>query len=290
MATVTDAAIAATDRVSDVLARDESLVEVFVRCSPHFDKLRNRVMRRTMARLVTVEQAARIAAVPAATLVRDLNTALGIVTDAPAPAPEADGPAGAAAGSAGELSHPPDAPVIEVDVREELRAGREPFSRIMAAVSALEPHEVLHVRAIFEPVPLFTVLSKRGLTHESRAHAPDDWSVWFWRRDGELVERALPADAETISADADTVVLDVRGLEPPEPMVRTLAALDALPEGRTLLQVNVRVPLFLLPILKERGYDYEIDESRPDRVLMRIWSSPSSHGDSAGGELQRADS
>ena len=37
--------ILATDRVSDVLARDESLVDVFVRLAPHFAKLRNRMMR-----------------------------------------------------------------------------------------------------------------------------------------------------------------------------------------------------------------------------------------------------
>lgn len=285
MATVTESAIKATDRVSDVLARDETLVEVFVRCSAHFVKLRNRTMRRTMARLVTVEQAARIAQVPPATLLHQLNAAIGIADNATVPEPLAL-PGAAPREAGGALLHPPDAPVIEVDVREALRAGREPFSRIMAAVSTLEPHEVLHVRAIFEPVPLFTVLGKRGFAHESRAHAPDDWSVWFWRWDGEPVAANAPVEEAAMPPDAGTVVLDVRGLEPPEPMVRTLSALDALPEGHTLLHVNVRVPRFLLPILEERGYDYEIDESRPDRVFMRIWRSPSAGG--VAGDRQRA--
>ena len=113
----------------------------------------------------------------------------------------------------------------------------------------------------------------------------DDWSVWFWRWDGEPVETSSPAEAEMIPTDAGTVVLDVRGLEPPEPMVRTLTALAGLPEGHSLLHVNVRVPRFLLPVLEERGFDYEIDESRPDRVFMRIWNSPSSfHAGDAGGQ------
>lgn len=77
--------------------------------------------------------------------------------------------------------HPPHTPVVELDVREELRAGGEPFSRIMAAVSALRADEVLHLRAIFEPVPLFAVLQGHGFTHQAVAHAPDDWSIWFWR-------------------------------------------------------------------------------------------------------------
>jgi len=53
-------------------------------------------------------------------------------------------------------------------------------------------------------------------------------------------------------------------------MVRTLAALAKLPAGHQLVQINVRVPQFLLPVLAERGYAFEVDESRADRVLVRI--------------------
>jgi uncharacterized protein DUF2249 len=82
------------------------------------------------------------------------------------------------------LTHPAGANVVEVDVREDLRSGREPFSRIIAAVASLQPAEVLLVRAIFEPVPLFAALGERGFAHESVAHDVDDWSVWFWRTAG----------------------------------------------------------------------------------------------------------
>jgi hypothetical protein len=54
-------------------------------------------------------------------------------------------------------------------------------------------------------------------------------------------------------------------------MLRTLAALETLPPGHELLQINVRVPQFLLPILAERGFACEVDESSGDRVLVRIW-------------------
>ena len=262
------------DRVSDVIARDESLVEVFVRHSSHFTKLRNRSMRRIMGRLVTIDEAARIASIPAALLVRDLNDALGIA-DPPTEVAELSA-VPVARGSSGALMHPPKAPIVEVDVREDLRAGREPFSKIMSAVGALGENEVLHLRAIFEPAPLFTVLAKRGLVHESQAHAPDDWSVWFWKP---IVEQAQGAQAtdEPAAVDpvplSDSVVveLDVRGLLPPEPMLRTLAALETLPPGHELVQINVRVPQFLLPILAERGFACEVDESSGDRVLVRIW-------------------
>ena len=272
------APVAPTDRVSDVLARDESLVDVFVRRSPHFAKLRNRAMRRVMGRVVTIEQAARIAGIPAGMLVRDLNDALGIADPATEAAEPCAAPVARASGDAA-LVHPPNAPVVEVDIREDLRAGREPFSKIMAAVGALGESEVLRLRAIFEPAPLFTVLAKRGLVHEAHAHAPDDWSVWFWRPivesapeaqatdEPSAVDPADPADP----ADPNAVWLDVRGLEPPEPMLRTLAALETLPPGHELVQLNVRVPQFLLPMLAERGYACDIDESHADHVLVRIW-------------------
>jgi uncharacterized protein (DUF2249 family) len=262
--------VTASDRVSDVLARDESLVEVFVRHAPHFGKLRNRAMRKVMARLVTVEQAARTANVPADGLVNELNAALGLaVHGAPAPSEPVQ------ADVETSLVHPASATVIDLDVRDDLRSGREPFSRIMSTVSSLGAHDVLHLRAIFEPAPLFAVLGKRGFAHESRQHAADDWSVWFWRPavldpvaedPGErpAVDDDIPAD------DATTTYLDVRDLDPPEPMMRTLAALETLPVGRTLVQINARVPQFLFPVLAERGFAWETDESRSDRVLVRI--------------------
>jgi uncharacterized protein (DUF2249 family) len=268
--------IGPADRVSDVLARDESLVDVFVRHSPHFEKLRNRGLRRVMAALVTVEQAARVAGVGVDVLLRDLNGALA--GDAAA---EAHGTEGRSTDGVSTVpaaaKRPAELPEIELDLREDMRAGREPFSRIMAAVHALGDHRALRLRTIFEPVPLFAVLARRGFVYESRQHAPDDWSVWFWRgasrpesavHDGSATAR--PGDAND-AGDERTHTLDVRGLQPPEPMMRTLAALETLPEGHELVQINVRVPQLLLPMLAERGFACAVDESRPDRVLVRIW-------------------
>jgi uncharacterized protein (DUF2249 family) len=270
--------IAPSDRVHDVLARDEALVHVFVRHSPHFEKLRNRSMRRIMARLVTVEQAARIADVPLAALLRDLNDALGLQCGPDEP--EGD------VGEKNQHAHPQQAPIVELDVRADLRSGREPFSRIMSAVATMGDSDVLLLRTIFEPVPLFAVLQKRGFDHEARATAADDWSVWFWRPSS-AAAMALPndvggadaADRAAASAiephDARSLILDVRDLEPPEPLTRTLVALETLPHGHTLVQVNVRVPQFLLPLLAERGFDWDVDESQTGRVLVRIWRRPS---------------
>jgi TusA-related sulfurtransferase len=123
---------------------------------------------------------------------------------------------------------------------------------------------VLRVRAIFEPVPLYHVLGKQGFTHWTERLADDDWRIWFLRAGAQAEAAAVPIDAAAPASDM--VVLDVRGLEPPEPMVRTLEALEQLPRGKALLQINARVPQMLLPLLAERGFAYKLVSETPNEV------------------------
>jgi uncharacterized protein (DUF2249 family) len=162
--------------------------------------------------------------------------------------------------------------VIDLDVRDDLRSGREPFSRIMAARQALAEGHVLRLRTIFEPVPLYQVMRKQGFARWTEQLAADDWRVWFYRDEaiGPAQPSTVRATPDTDQADENTTVLDVRGMEPPEPMVRTLAALERLPDGATLVQVNVRVPQFLLPRLDELGYEYEVREQNDELVRVFI--------------------
>jgi uncharacterized protein (DUF2249 family) len=275
--------IRATDRVADVLASDPALIEVFIAVSPAFARLRNAAMRRVMARLVTVEQAARIGGVDSADLISKLNRA-GTTATAQEEMTMQDATnttAASAASRPAELSDLDARNVKELNVRQDLWGGREPFSRIMAARAELGQDQVLKLRAIFEPVPLYGVFAKQGFTSWTEQLAPDDWAVWFYRPAAPLSgatdpgsqsdDRSADSGAESENADPGVVELDVRGLEPPEPMVRTLAALESLPRGHTLVQINVKEPRFLLPQLTERGFVYEVRAQGPDltRVFIR---------------------
>ena len=252
------------DRVAAVLARDERLLEVFVAASPAFEKLRNTAMRKTMARLVTVEQAARIAGVDAGDLVARLNAALSGAQ--PSETPLAAAPALPPIPAA--LTSLPPVRLVDCDVRDELRAGIEPFRRILDAARALPAGSALRVRAIFEPAPLYAVLARQGLAHATERLAADDWRVWFYR-DASATSTGI-APIATAAHDDNVIVLDVRGLEPPEPMERTLEVLAEMPRGKTLVQINVRIPQYLLPRLIERGFAYDIREQGPDLVRLFI--------------------
>jgi uncharacterized protein (DUF2249 family) len=70
---------------------------------------------------------------------------------------------------------------VTVDVREDIRRGREPFSKIMSAAAALVDGQDLVLIAPFEPLPLFGVLAKQGFQHRSREVAEGQWEVLFSR-------------------------------------------------------------------------------------------------------------
>lgn len=89
------------------------------------------------------------------------------------------------AGAPEALEHVDRERVEDLDVREQLRRGGEPFERIMAAAAGLPPGSVLRVRALFEPEPLYAVMASRGFEHWTEVLGKEDWRVWFWR-DGEI--------------------------------------------------------------------------------------------------------
>lgn len=60
----------------------------------------------------------------------------------------------------------------------------------------------------------------------------------------------------TESAPPDRIV-DARAMMPPEPLERTLEALDELPKGGTLLLIIPRQPAPLYDVLVNNGYRYE---------------------------------
>jgi len=87
-------------------------------------------------------------------------------------------------------------------------------------------------------------------------------------------------ESRTWRAD-DAVHIDVRGLEPPEPMVAILRAIDS-GEADTVLVAHLdREPIFLYPELDDRGWSHELMPSScgnadcEDGVMLRMehWGS-----------------
>lgn len=65
--------------------------------------------------------------------------------------------------------------------------------------------------------------------------------------------------------------LDVRGLEPPEPMQRALDALDSLQPGEQLRMLLHREPFPLYTKLREHGFTHRTTQLADDCYEILIW-------------------
>jgi tRNA 2-thiouridine synthesizing protein A len=67
------------------------------------------------------------------------------------------------------------------------------------------------------------------------------------------------------------MILDNRGLEPPQPMMRTLAALENMMENETLTIINDRRPMFLYEQLEELGYKNRTEQQEDGSYKIEIF-------------------
>lgn len=66
-------------------------------------------------------------------------------------------------------------------------------------------------------------------------------------------------------------MLDVRGLEQPEPLLRAVAALSDLAAGEYLHLLSNRDPVLLYPLLTQQGFVYEKPAEWAENVEILIW-------------------
>jgi uncharacterized protein (DUF2249 family) len=178
---------------------------------------------------------------------------------------------------------------ITLDVREDIKRGREPFSKIMQAVAGLNATEDLLLIAPFEPTPLFGVLGQQGFSHTSKVMESGDCEVLFTRRPQESatagrVSVGSPATSSrklAACAGTPTVVVDARGLEPPEPLVKILEAVAALPQGAQLRAHTDRRPMHLYAELEERGFSGETEEQEDGSFVTNVRRLPSAKASGA---------
>lgn len=166
-----------------------------------------------------------------------------------------------------------------LDVRADLKAGREPLPMIMQAVKGLSPGQPLLLRATFEPIPLYRVLGMKGYGHEAKRLEGGDWEILFspgekrglfGRKTKAGPDGAPSAMAPAKAWPAPVHSLDNRGLTPPEPMIRILSTLEEMGPGEVLEAFNDREPQFLYPELEARGHAIRVEKQEQGaRLLIR---------------------
>ena len=130
--------------VADLLAAWPELEDELIAAAPPFAKLRNPVLRRTIARVTTLRQAARVGGVALPDLITRLRTAAG-----QAPIAVAD--------EARASTRPAWLDAVTVvdryDARADIEAGRHPVGPVLARVKSLGAGEAYELVTGFEPTP-----------------------------------------------------------------------------------------------------------------------------------------
>lgn len=182
---------------------------------------------------------------------------------------------------------------VELDVRAQLRNKLEPFELIMDTVKKLGKEDVFVLHATFKPTPLLGVMKLKGYVNKVEKLEADHWVTTFVHKSRKHLLEAAPAagsddDQEPQQEDSEhgcggdtaveednegevTYTLDNRGLEPPQPMIRTLAQLEKMQASDMLVLLNDRVPVFLIEELKQLGCAYEVTELADGtaRIIIR---------------------
>jgi uncharacterized protein (DUF2249 family) len=160
-----------------------------------------------------------------------------------------------------------------IDVRTIPPRDRHP--RIFAALAALAPGEALAIVNDHDPKPLRYQLEAEqpgAFAWSYVEQGPERWQVTIARTSA-VEQPAAPVPVATAPASARRAgpQLDNRGLEPPEPMVRILGALETLGPGVELAALLDREPLLLFPQLAARGFDHALEAQTDGTYLLRVW-------------------
>lgn len=260
-------------KIAALLKQHPEALETIVSINPTFEKLRNPFLRKLMAGRVSIGMAAKIAGCIEEDFYGALKP-LGFIA-------ETDG-----SETGGETNQLPlflqsikPGQVVELDVRPTLEAGKDPLKQILAKVKALAPAEVLKITNTFEPTPLILMLKKKGFQSWADPDKPGQVETWFFREKGVEAgpETPLPPagneDWEQVKErfTGRLPEIDVRELEMPQPMMRILESLNSLPDDKALFVIHKRMPVFLLPELAERGFDYRSRQISDNEVHLLIF-------------------
>ena len=160
-----------------------------------------------------------------------------------------------------------------LDVRPLLASGQDPFAQVMSLSARVTPGGFLVVDAPFDPAPLRRVLAGKGFTSLGRQVGPNHWRI-CWRREEaqnavSMTEEPMPRHGPEPWSAADGTHLDVRGLQPPEPLTRVLELIDQ-GEIDSLVLHHDRDPVFLYPMLGERGWSCLSVEHLQGEVRIKL--------------------
>ena len=144
-------------KVSDLLDAYPHLEDTLLELSPAFSKLRNPILRRTVAKVTTLQQAAKVAGISPILLLETLRQAAGLPIDNSNESIDIE-------------NEQKDKPewfdetniTIRFDARPIIESGENPMQEIIRLSKELQNNQIMELTAPFKPVPIMDLLKSKG--------------------------------------------------------------------------------------------------------------------------------
>jgi len=160
-------------KVLQLIEAYPQLEEVLVKYAPAFKKLKNPALRKTVARIATLQQAAAIGNVKVEDLINHLRNEVGqnLFT-----------------GDTSKIyvTHKPnwfaeELIETEIDVKEMLAAGDQPVNQVIADLNSMSKGKIYKLVAPFLPAPLIDKASSLKLKHWIQKIDDEIFNIYFYK-------------------------------------------------------------------------------------------------------------
>jgi hypothetical protein len=162
-------------KIYDLLEAFPELEDTLIAAAPEFKKLKNPVLRKTIARITNIGQAATVGGLNVEELVNRLREQAG-------------------QGSISQLDETgskyvtvcpgwfkKEAVVYTVDIGEMLNRGEQPVHEVLSAIKKLNENEILEIIAPFVPAPLLDKTLSLGHKHWLDKKSEHEYRIFFMK-------------------------------------------------------------------------------------------------------------
>lgn len=168
---MTNLIITPKTKVLELIEVYPELEDVLIEYAPAFKKLKNPVLRKTVAKIATLQQAAAIGNVKTEDLINRLRKEVGQE---------------AFANEAG-IKYNYEKPdwfseekiTLHLNASEMLAAGEHPVNQVLADINKLQPGEIYELKAPFLPAPLIDKATSLGAKYWIEKQKEDEYLIFF---------------------------------------------------------------------------------------------------------------
>jgi len=164
-------------KVGELLKAYPELEEVLVSIAPVFRKLRNPVLLRTVARVTSLAQAARVGGVSVTELVQRLRRAV----NQPDFEATSENPGGRGSSASAPDWYDPNRVTKSFDARPMIDTGEQPVGRVLGDLDKLPTGEIYELITPFQPAPLIDRAIEMGFVVWTRAVGTTEYKTCFKR-------------------------------------------------------------------------------------------------------------